>query len=116
MIAFLSSYMSVRLAKVLAYVVLPLLVLAAFYFALDAYGDSRFREGRAAENAAWKEAQDNLLAKAAKSSAKADREAIAAQMDQAAKVEEEKEKVDDAIANGTSPFDVLFPADSVPSR
>lgn len=102
-----------RVAQLVGYVALPLLVLVVFYIALDAYGDSRFREGRTAENKAWKKAQDNLLAQAAESATAADKVALAATMDQAAKVEEEKERVDDAIANGGSPFDVLFPASSV---
>lgn len=112
MISFLTGLgLSTRVAKLLAYVALPLLILAAFYIALDAYGDSRFREGRAVENAAWKEAQDRLLAKAAEATGTANREDLARQLEHAAAVEQEKEKVDEAIADGTSPFDVLFPAE-----
>lgn len=105
-----------KFARPLVYGIGIILLLVMFYLALDAYGDSRFREGRAAENAAWKKAQDVLIAQAAKSSKKADTEALAATLDQAAKTQEEKEKVDDAIANGSSPFDVLFPSGSVPAR
>lgn len=111
MIAFLTGLgLTERVAKLVAYIGIPILILIAFYLALDAYGDSRFREGRAVENAAWKEAQDRLLAQAAESASAADREDLARQLEHAAAVEEEKEKVDAAIADGTSPFDVLFPA------
>lgn len=114
MIGFLTGLgLSARFAKFVAYVAIPLLILVAFYLALDAYGDSRFREGRAAEEKAWKDAQDRLLQDAANSAGEADREDLARQMEHAAAVEEEKERVDDAIANGSSPFDVLFPADGV---
>lgn len=99
-----------RAAQIVAYVALPLLVLVAFYIALDAYGDSRFREGRQVEEAAWKAAHEKLLADAAAAAGSADTAALAATIDQAAKVEEEKERIDDAIADGTSPFDVLFPS------
>lgn len=99
-----------RAAQIIAYVAVPLLVLVAFYIALDAYGDSRFREGRQVENAAWKTAQDKLLAQAAQATTKADKIALAVTLEHAAKVEEEKEKVDEAIANGGSPLDVLFPS------
>ncbi len=116
MVTFLMGYMSTRAAKLVAYVAIPLLILAAFYLALDAYGDGRYREGRAVENAAWKQAQDKLLAAAAKASTKADVQALASTLEHTAAVEYEKEKIDDAIANGTSPFDVLFPASSVPVR
>lgn len=111
MISFLTGLgLSARVAKLVAYIGVPLLILGLFYIALDAYGDSRFREGRAVENAAWKEAQDRLLAEAAEAGAEADAEDLARQLEHAARVEEEKEKVDAAIADGTSPFDVLFPS------
>jgi predicted DNA repair protein MutK len=108
MVTFLSGYMSLRAAKLIGWVLVPLLVLGAFYLALDAYGDSRFREGRAKEEAAWKAANDRLVQQAAEASTQADRMAVARAMDHAAQVEEEKERIDDAIANGSSPFDVLF--------
>jgi len=100
-------------AKLITYVGIPLLILFAFWLALDAYGDSRFREGRAAENAAWKAAEDKLLEQAAESSSVADRQALARQLEHSAQVEEEKDLIDDAIANGASPLDVLFPAGGV---
>lgn len=112
MFALAAKLVGPRFAKPFVYIIGILLLVGAFYIMLDAYGDSRFREGRAVENKAWKDAQDKLLAAAAQSSSRADREALAITLEHAAKVEEEKERVDDAIANGSSPFDVLFPSDN----
>lgn len=110
MIALLVGWgLSERAAKIVAYLVLPLLVLAAFYLALDAYGDARYREGRVVEAEAWKEAEREMLRKAAVATEEADREALGRALEYSAQVAEEKEKIDAAIADGTSPFDVLFP-------
>jgi len=108
--------LSQRTAKTALFIIVPILILVLFYLSLDAYGDSRFREGRATGEAAWKAANDRLLKQAAQSADEADRVALAKAIDQAIKVEEEKERIDDAIANGSSPFDVLFPAGGVPAR
>lgn len=100
--------LSEKVAKLLAYVAVPLLILAAFYLALDAYGDSRYREGKTAEAEAWKAAEERLLKKSAEAGARADKAAAARQAEHAAAVAEEREKVDEAVANGSSPLDVLF--------
>lgn len=106
-----------RFAKPLLILLAVALLIGAFYVMLDKYGDSRYDAGKRDENAAWKAAQDKLLAQAAQATTKADKVALAVTLEHAAKVEEEKEKVDEAIANGGSPLDVLFPrADSVPNR
>jgi hypothetical protein len=111
MISLLTSWgLGARAAKLVAYVGLPMLVLIAFYFVLSAYGNARYREGVAAENASWRLAQDALLKRAAESAGKASSEDLARQAEFAAKVEDEKEKLDAAVADGSSPFDVLFPA------
>lgn len=75
---------------------------------LDAYGDSRYREGKKDEAAAWQAASDKLIAKAQKSGAKADNAAAGRAADFAAKQEEERKRIDAANAEGSSPFDVLF--------
>lgn len=84
------------------------LLILAFYFLLDAYGDSRYREGKSDEAAAWKAAEAELLKKAANARTEADRNAAVREVQHAAKVEEEREKIDEAVRNGTSPLDVLF--------
>jgi hypothetical protein len=102
--------LSEKAAKLVAYIAIPLLILAAFYLSLDAYGDSRYREGQSDADKAWQEASDRLIAKSQKAATKADTAAAARAADYAARVEEEKEKIDEAIAEGSSPLDVLFGA------
>ena len=116
MISFLIGLgLSARAAGFAARIVLPiagvLILLVTLYFAIDAHGDSRFREGRAVENAVWQEAQDILILKAAAASTAANTEDLARQIDHAAQVEQEKDKLNEAIANGTSRFDALFPTE-----
>lgn len=85
-----------------------LFLLLAFYLALDAYGDSRFDAGKAQADAEWKAAEAALLEKAANARTEADKRAAANAAEYAAKVQDEKEKIDAAISEGSSPFDVLF--------
>lgn len=87
------------------------LLLAAFYFALDAYGDSRYREGKKDADAAWQAASDKLIQKSQDAGTKADKAAATRQADFAAKQEAEKEKIDAVLEEGGSPLDVLFGAD-----
>lgn len=96
------------LKRVPIWVWVGLAALIAFYFALDAYGDSRYREGKKDADAAWIKASDELLKKAADAKTAADKAAAAREADYAAKVKTEKEKIDAATAEGSSPFDVLF--------
>jgi hypothetical protein len=88
-----------------------IMLMAAFYFALHAYGKARYDAGKAAADAAWIEASNKLIAKSQAAGTKADKAAAARQADFAAKQEDEKEKIDAAVAEGSSPFDVLFGAD-----
>lgn len=109
MIALLMSWgASKRVASILTYVGIPLLILAAFYLALDAYGDSRYREGKADSDAAWQAASAKLVDKAHETAGKADVAAAARAEDFAAKQEEEKQRIDAAVKDGSSPFDVMF--------
>lgn len=85
-----------------------LLLLAAIYMLLDAYGDSRYDKGKADADAAWQAASDKLIAKAQEAATKADKAAAARQADFAAKQEDEKERIEAAVAEGGSPLDVLF--------
>lgn len=102
--------LSSRVASLIAYVAVPLLILGAFYLALDAYGDSRYREGEAHADEAWKDASDKLVEDAARAGAKADKNAAGRAADFAAKQEDEKERIDAAIEHGTSPLDAIFGA------
>jgi hypothetical protein len=84
------------------------IMLGLFYWALDSYGDRKYAEGKQDEAAAWQAASNKLIAKSQKAETKADKNAAARQADFAAKVEDEKEKIDAAVAEGSSPLDVLF--------
>jgi len=109
MISFLTGFgLTEKVAKLFAYIGIPVIILLAFYFMLDAYGDSRYDAGKIETNMAWKIAHEKLLAESAAAGGVADTEALAQQLDHFAEVEAEKEKVDEAIATGSSPFDVLF--------
>lgn len=88
-----------------------LLLILAFYLALDAYGDSRYREGKSDADKAWQAASDKLIQEAAKAGTKADKNAAGRAADFAAKQEDEKEKIDAATQDGSSPFAVLFPTE-----
>lgn len=103
--------LSQKVAKLVAYIAIPLLILAAFYLLLDAYGDSRYDAGKKDTAAAYQKASDKVIAQAANARGKADIKAAAAAADFAAKQETEKEKIDAAVADGSSPFDVLFNAE-----
>ncbi len=83
-------------------------LLLMFYLALDSYGDRRFGEGRQAEAKAWKDAEAKLLKKAAEAGTRADKVATARVAEHAAVVQEERKKVNEAVAEGSSPLDVLF--------
>jgi predicted lipid-binding transport protein (Tim44 family) len=112
MIAMLMGFgLSSRIAKLIAYVAVPLLIALVIWLALDAYGDSRYREGKKDEAAAWQEASDKLKAKAAATATKADDAAAKRAEEHVAKVEKEKEAVAAALEEGRSPFDALFPVD-----
>lgn len=100
--------LSGRAAKAVAYIAIPLLIAASLFWALDSYGDRRFAEGRAAEAKAWKAAEAKLLKKAANAETKADKQAAARVVEHAAEVAEEREKIDQAVAEGSSVFDVMF--------
>lgn len=85
-----------------------LLAFLALYLIIDAYGDRRFRDGVEQTDAKWKKASDILIAKAQAGATEADRKAAARAADHAAKVEEERKRLGQAEAEGTSPLDILF--------
>lgn len=103
--------MSEKLAKIFAYVGIPILILIAFYLALHAYGDARFDAGRDQADRAWKEAADRVEQDSHDAAAEANVPADQRAADWAARVEEEKAMIDAKISEGGDPFDVLFPAD-----
>lgn len=84
------------------------LALIIFTLTLHAYGDARYKAGKRDADAAWVEAGNRLVEKAHKSADKADVAAAARVEDFTAQQEAEKQRIENAQANGTSAFDVMF--------
>lgn len=97
-----------RAAQVVAFVVIPLLILGAFYLMLDAYGDSRYDAGEADTRAEYKAASERLKQEAAASASRADDAAALRLEGHMEQVQEEQERLDEAQRTGSSPLDVLF--------
>lgn len=85
-----------------------LLLVVAFLAERHAYGNRRFHAGEDKADKAWQAASDKLIQDAAKAGAKADKNAAGRAADFAAKQEDEKEKIDEAVAHGSSPLDAIF--------
>lgn len=112
MIGFLTSMgLGKRGAQIVAFIVIPLLILGAFYLMLDAYGDSRYRAGVSETDAKWEEAGRRLEEQARQSASAADKAAAKTIEAHNERVEAEKERIDEAIREGSSPLDVLFGTD-----
>lgn len=99
---------SPRTWKIIGAVVGVLLLCWFVWHKIDAFGDRRYEAGIKAEREAWQEADRKLQEKAAKARTEADRSAAIREARHAEAVEEERKKIDEAVAQGTSPLDVLF--------
>lgn len=100
--------MPFSIPRPLLYALGALVALVGLYLLIAAYGNARYDAGVSDTDAAWKAAAAKLEAQSAAAAQGAETEAVARQMDWNAKVEAEKERIDDAIASGDSPLDVLF--------
>ena len=80
--------------------------------ALHAYGNSRYKAGKADADAAWIAASNKLVEKAQNSETKAGQAQAARAADFAAQQEAEKKAIEAAQQNGTSPFDAIFNAEA----
>ena len=89
------------------------LILGAFYLALDAYGDARYDAGKEAADKAWREAAVALAEQSEEAAGAADEGAGDREAAYAAKLIVEREKVDATISDGGDPFDVMFPSDGM---
>ncbi len=105
--AFLGG-ISPRVWKILAIIAAILLCLWFLYRAVDSYGDRREADGVAKEKAAWLEADRKLQEKVTRARGQADASAAHREAKHTAEVAVEREKINEAIADGRSPFDVLF--------
>jgi glycerol dehydrogenase-like iron-containing ADH family enzyme len=86
------------------------LAIIALWLTILAWGNSRYRAGVADTDAKWTEASDRLAEQARASADVATRREAPRITAHAAQVAAEKEKIDEAIAEGRSPLDALFPA------
>lgn len=102
--------LSERVAKIVMPVTIAIGILIAFYLVLDAYGDARFEAGVAETDAAYAAAAKALEASSRSAAAKADKPARAREEAYFERLEQEKEKVDAAVAKGHDPLDELFGA------
>ncbi len=85
-----------------------LAVVAAVIGSIMAYGNARYDAGVSDTDKAWQLAAEKLKQESAASGKKADAAADARADDYQKRLEEEKEKIDEAVQAGDSPFDVLF--------
>ena len=74
------------------------------------YGHSKYRAGVRDTDAAWHAAEEKLKARAVGAAAAADRAAAGHEAEHAKAVAEEKERINEAVSDGRSPFDGMFPA------
>lgn len=93
-----------RFASLLAYgLVIAALLGAIWWLRADAYSD-----GEAATDAKWVAAGERLERQAAKAAGKASAASVQRIEQNNARVAQEKERLDEAEAAGSSPLDVLF--------
>lgn len=90
----------------------PIVLLVAIVGGVKAWGHSKYTAGKQdgieETDAKWKAASEKLKAEAAASATRAD-DAAAVRLDEYVKQsEEDQEKLDEAVKNGTSPLDALF--------
>lgn len=85
------------------------LALLALLAAVNHIYGKGYKAGEAETDAKWQKASDEAVKRAQNSANKADKAAAARTADFAAKVQDEKEKLDAAQKDGTSPLDALFP-------
>lgn len=72
------------------------------------FGHARYQAGVRDTDAKWEAAGERLAAQAEKAGTVADRREADRIEDHAAAVAAEKERIDEAVADGRSPLDVLF--------
>lgn len=106
MIAFLAGLFRFFPPKVWAGIGIAIAVVVLFLW----WGNVRHSQGIEETDAKWRLASDKLAAQDAKSADAATRKEAPRIDAYAAEVAAEKEKIDEAVSEGRSPFDALFPA------
>jgi hypothetical protein len=108
LIGLLAPKLGQRLATFVAYGVVIAVVIGLFYWALSSYGHRKFNEGVAANQAQVDKALEQLKKDAQVSATKADDKAAARTEVFVEQHQADKEALDEAERNGTSPLDALF--------
>ncbi|MBS67287.1 MAG: hypothetical protein Tp170SUR191951_86 [Prokaryotic dsDNA virus sp.] len=104
LIKLVAGFVGEKAAPFVAYLtVIGLLIGAIVWMRADAYND-----GAAANEAAWQEAGQRLKEQVAEAATIADQQSAERTAIEFKRVETEKEKLDAAAEDGSSPFDVLF--------
>jgi hypothetical protein len=85
-----------------------LLVLLALAIFIVLWGNARYKAGESAADARWQEASARLERQARRSASAADQRAAQTIASHNERVATEKEKIDEAVNAGRSPFDALF--------
>ena len=98
-----------RLAKILGPALVVGLIALALYLLVNKVLDDAYDRGVADTDAAWNEASEELLDKAGDAADRADDRADDRLRNFTNQLVLEKERVEDAQENGSSPLDVLFP-------
>lgn len=95
-------------AKLISYVLLPLIILALLWWAASSYVDGKMDEREDEVRTEYREATEQLKRDAAQSATKADDAAAVRLEEHLNHALEEKERLDEAERTGSSPIDVLF--------
>lgn len=85
-----------------------ILIVGLIWWRIDAYGDSREEHGVQTERAAWKEAERRMQEDAAKSATQADDRAAKRLEEHKEQIDADRQAVEEAVDNGTSPLDSIF--------
>lgn len=95
-------------ARIIVYVLLPLLLVAILLFSLNAWGDSRYEQGKDDADLAWKAAGRKLIEQSEAAAQGANDLAVLREAEYQQRLREEKEAIDAATIAGDDPLDVLF--------
>lgn len=108
LISLLAPRIGLGFARAIVWVGLPLLIIGLVWWRVDAWGDRRFNQGVEAHRAEVRAATEELKASAERSATRADDAAALRVEDHLQQTAEERERLDEAAQNGSSPIDVLF--------
>jgi len=97
-----------KLYAFIGIVVSTLAIVALLSWAITSYGARKYQAGVDATDAKWEEASNRLKLEAEASATRADDNAVKRLEVFEEQVAEEQERINEAIANNSSTFDILF--------